>query len=81
MDEQEIRILVETPLHRIVGTLSLPDAGWRSRVTDYFNAADRDFFALTDAEISRVGGSGPTERHSYVAVSRAHIILALEATS
>jgi hypothetical protein len=75
MDEREERIIVETEHHRLVGTLKLPREGYRSRLTDYLNAGERDFIALTDVEITPANGGTP-ERRPYVALSRRHIVLA-----
>jgi hypothetical protein len=73
------RVVLETTRHRISGTLHLPRDGYRSRVTDFLNASDRDFLALTDAEVAPLDGSGPAERHAYVALARTQIVLAREA--
>jgi len=71
------RVFVETEARRIIGTLQLPNEGYRSRVTDFLNANDHGFIALTDAEIAPVhGGEGTT--HEFVAVSARHIVLLVE---
>lgn len=71
------RVLVETGARRIIGTLQLPNEGYRSRTTDFLNANDHGFIALTEAEVSPVHG-GDATRHEYVAVSARHIVLLVE---
>ncbi len=71
------RVFVETEARRIVGTLQLPNEGYRSRTTDFLNANDHGFIALTDAEVAPVHG-GEATRHEYVAVSARHIVLLVE---
>ena len=72
---------VETARHIVEGTLQLPTEGYRSRTTDYLNAHDRDFIALTDATITTADGSTPPEEHEYIAVSARHIMLVVELES
>ena len=45
------RVRIETQRHEIEGTLQLPNEGYRSRTTDFLNAHERDFLALTDVEV------------------------------
>lgn len=79
MNSRPLRILVETPRYRIVGTLVLPRDGYRSRLSDFLNSSDRDFISLTDVSMQALDDSGrPGEpvRHEFVTVSRQHIVLA-----
>jgi hypothetical protein len=71
------RVLVETDRYRIFGSLTLPREGYRSRMSDFLNSADRDFVSLTDVVMEAVGGDGSTSRHEYVAVARRHIVFAM----
>jgi len=79
MDQRGERIVLETDRHRVAGTLHLPADGYRSRLTDYLNAGERDFIALTDVEISSLEGSAPARSRPYVALARARIVLAMPA--
>jgi hypothetical protein len=79
MDTRDARVVIETTRHRIIGTLHLPRDGYRSRVTDFLNGTERDFVALTDVELTRLDGSEPVRRYSFVAVGRTQIVLAREA--
>ena len=71
------RVFVETASRRIIGTLQLPNEGYRSRTTDFLNANDHAFIALTDAEVSPVHG-GEATHHEFVAVSARHVVLLVE---
>ena len=72
------RVRIETQRHEIEGTLQLPNEGFRSRTTDFLNAHERDFLALTDAELTWLDGSRASERHEYLAIAVRHVVLVLE---
>jgi hypothetical protein len=72
------RVRIETQRHEIEGTLQLPNEGFRSRTTDFLNAHERDFLALTDAEIRWLDGTRPDERHEFLAVAVRQIVVVLE---
>jgi hypothetical protein len=72
------RVRLETQRHDVEGTLQLPNEGFRSRTTDFLNAHERDFLALTDAEIRWLDGSRPVERHEFLAVAVRQIVVVLE---
>ena len=78
MHYRRLRARLETERHVIVGTLQLPSEGYRSRMTDFLNSHDSDFLAVTDAELTWLGGDRPAETHDYVAVSVRHIVLVVE---
>ena len=71
------RVVIETVRHRITGEVTLARDGYRSRMSDFLNASERDFVSVTDAVVERVDGSGPSERLPFLAVSRHHIVLAV----
>lgn len=71
------RLRIETARHEIEGVLQLPTEGYRSRTTDYLNAHDSDFIALTDAVIRPLEGGEPEERE-FVAVNLRHAVLVVE---
>jgi hypothetical protein len=72
------RVRVETARHDIEGTLQLPNEGFRSRTTDFLNAHEAEFLALTDADVTWLdGGRGP-ERHDYIAVAARHVVMVVE---
>ena len=72
-EERRERIRLETPRHRIEGSLMLARDGYRSRVSDMLNASERDFLTLTDVTLTPLDG-GPGERHPFMAIARAHIV-------
>jgi hypothetical protein len=72
-EERRERIRVETTRHRIDGLLMLARDGYRSRVSDMLNASERDFLTLTDVTLQPLDG-GPSERHAFMAIARAHIV-------
>jgi hypothetical protein len=71
-------VLIETERHRITGELTLPRDGYRSRVSDFLNANERDFISLTGVTIESVAGDTPPTQHEFVTVSRRHIVLATQ---
>jgi hypothetical protein len=79
MEHRDERIIVETDRHRISGLVRLPVDGYRSRLTDYLNASEREFVALTDVEVTSLNGSTRVEQRDFVALSLRHIVLAMPA--
>ena len=79
MEHRDERIVVETPRYRLSGVLRLPRDGYRSRLTDYLNASEREFIALTDVEIESFDPGLPVERRAFVAVSLRHVVMAAPA--
>jgi hypothetical protein len=71
------RVYIETQRHRIAGLLTLPADGYRSRLSDFLNASERDFISLTDCVVELIGHDGPGTRHEFIAVSRNQIVLAM----
>lgn len=79
MDQREQRVAIETDRYRITGLLSTPRDGYRSRLTDYLNAAERDFLALTDVTLEPLDGSAQPLRYEFIALSLSHVVLAMPA--
>jgi hypothetical protein len=77
MQHRSERILIETDRYRIFGSLTLPRDGYRSRMSDFINSADRDFISLTDVVMEAVGGDGSVSKHEYIAVARSHIVFVM----
>lgn len=78
LDHRQERIRLETPRHRIEGSMTLARDGYRSRVSDVLNASERDFLTLTDVTLQPLSG-GAAERHSFLVLARAHIVFAVSA--
>jgi hypothetical protein len=66
------RICFETDRHLVVGDVTLPAEGYQARFSDAINRADVAFIQLTDVEMVPLG-SGPTEKHDFVVLAKAHI--------
>ena len=79
MEQRDERIIVETDRHRITGRLRLPADGYRSRLTDYLNASERLFLALTDVEVTNLDGPPRVEKRDFIALSLRHVVLAMPA--
>ncbi len=77
MEQREERIIVETGRYRLTGLLRLPKDGYRSRLTDYLNASERNFLPLTDVEIRPLDGDREPERRAFVALALNQIVLAM----
>jgi hypothetical protein len=75
METRTERIVLETDRHRIVGDVTLPREGYRSRLSDYLNRGDLDFIPIVNAELEPLNGDAP-ETRSFVAVARTHVQLA-----
>jgi hypothetical protein len=71
------RVYIETARHRITGRLTLPADGYRSRLSDFLNASERDFVSLTDVVLEIIGRDGPGTEHEFIAVARGHIVFAM----
>ena len=77
MQHRHERVYIETPRHRITGRLTLPAGGYRSRLSDFLNATERDFVSLTDVVVEIIGREGGGTEHDFIAVSRRHIVFAI----
>ena len=76
METRVERVVLETDRHRIVGDLTLPREGYRSRLSDFLNRGELDFIPLVNAELSELNGRGSTERRPFMVVARTHVHLA-----
>jgi len=75
MDLREEQVVLETGRYRIVGTLTLPREGYRSRLSDYVNQRDREFFAVSEATITALDDTESTRKASFIMVARRHVTL------
>jgi hypothetical protein len=75
MDLREEQVVLETDRYRIVGTLTLPREGYRSRLSDYVNQRDREFFAVSDVVITALDDTESTRRAGFIMVARRHVTL------
>lgn len=77
MDTRVQRVVIETTRFRIVGDVTLPTEGFRTRLSDVLNRQDTGFISLVNVELSPTGG-GDTESQPFVAVARNQIEIAYE---
>lgn len=75
MDHRLEKVIVETDRYRIEGNLTLPREGYRSRLSDYVNQRDRDFFAFSEATLTPLDGDGDPTQVPFVMVARSHVVL------
>ena len=75
MDHRLEKVIVETDRYRIEGNLTLPREGYRSRLSDYVNQRDRDFFAFQDATLTPLSGEGEAHSAPFLMVARRHVVL------
>ena len=77
MEHRSERVIIETLRHRIVGDVTLPAGGYRSRLSDFLNSEGRQFVAITDCTVQTLG-EDQTYRRNFIAVGREHIVLAMQ---
>jgi hypothetical protein len=75
VDLREEQVVLETDRYRITGALTLPQEGYRSRLSDYVNQRDREFFAVSDATITSLDDTESTRKAAFIMVARRHVTL------
>ena len=75
MDLREEEVVVETDRYRISGKLTLPAEGYRSRLSDYVNQRDREFFSIQDATLTSLDRPENVQQMPFLMVARRHIRL------
>lgn len=77
MDNRVERIAFETDRYLIVGDLTLPREGYRSRLSDFLNRGELDFIPLVNVELQTLGSHSVTpEKRQFAVVARSQIRLA-----
>ncbi|MGP8153670.1 MAG: hypothetical protein ACLQBQ_05940 [Smithella sp.] len=74
------RVVVETDRYRVEGDITLPQEGYRSRLSDYLNRQDQEFFILVNAELNSLDGSGRDWNAPILILARRHIRLVVPAS-
>ncbi|PKN53057.1 MAG: hypothetical protein CVU55_03710 [Deltaproteobacteria bacterium HGW-Deltaproteobacteria-13] len=69
------RVVVETDRYRVEGNITLPQEGYRSRLSDYLNRQDQEFLILVNAELNALDGSGRDWSTPVLMLARRHIRL------
>ena len=75
MENRIERVVLETDRHRIVGDLTMPREGHRSRLSDFLNTGNLEFIPLVNVEIQLLDGS-EAEQRSFITVARSGVRLA-----
>lgn len=73
VDLRHEEVIVETDRYRISGSLTLPREGYRSRLSDYVNQRDREFFSIQDATLIALDDPSHVQQVKFVMVARQHI--------
>ena len=71
---------METDRYRVEGTPHSPREGYRSRLSDYVNRRDHDFFTIVDAELRAIDGSGRDWQAPVLMLARSQIRLIVPAS-
>jgi uncharacterized protein DUF6812 len=74
------RVVLETDRYRVEGDLTMPREGYRSRLSDHINRRDLEFFAIQDAKLTAIDGSGSEWQAPVVLLARRHIRLIVPAS-
>jgi hypothetical protein len=64
----------------VEGDLTMPREGYRSRLSDHINRRDLEFFAIQDAKLTAIDGSGSEWQAPVVLLARRHIRLIVPAS-
>ena len=75
MDQRREPIFLETDRYRIEGKLTLPREGFRSRLSDYVNQGDREFFPIVDATVTVLDAVAPVQKIGFALVARRQVTL------
>src|SRR5438874_13221014 len=73
LDLRHEDIVLETDRYRIEGKLTLPREGYRSRLSEYVNQRDREFFAINDATVTALDAPTTTRQASLPLAAGAHV--------
>ena len=77
MDQRREPVFLETDRYRVEGKLTLPREGFRSRLSDYVNQGERDFFSIEDAAVTPLDGSREAQQVGFMLVARRHVRLVM----
>ena len=80
MDTRVQRVVLETTRFRIIGDVTLPTEGFRTRLSDVLNRQDTGYIPLVDVELTPADG-GETQKLAFAAVARNRIEIAFELDS
>lgn len=69
------RVVIETDRYRVEGDITLPQEGYRSRLSDYLNRKEQEFIILVNVELLSLDGSGRDWQTPVLMLARQHIRL------
>ena len=71
------RAVFETDRHRVIGDVTLPQAGYQRRFSDLLNRTEFEFIPLTNVEVT-FHGDGSTVERPFLAINKRHVRLCYE---
>jgi len=71
------RAVFETDRHRVVGDVTLPQAGYQRRFSDLLNRTEFEFIPLTNVEVS-FHGEHTTITRPFLALNKRHVRVCYE---
>lgn len=77
METRVQRVVLETTRFRVVGDVTLPTEGFRTRLSDVLNRQDTGYIPLVDVELTPIDGGEP-QKLPFAAVARNRIEIAFE---
>ena len=69
--------MFETDRHRVVGDVTLPQAGYQRRFSDLLNRTEFEFIPLTNVEVS-FHGEPTTITRPFLALNKRHVRVCYE---
>jgi len=75
VDLRREKVVVETDRYRVEGDMTLPAEGYRSRLSDYVNQGDREFFPIVDATVTVLDAVAPVQKIGFALVARRQVTL------
>ena len=69
------RVQFETDRHLIVGNVTLPPGGYKSRLSDSLNRPDISFIPIVDVEITSIE-DGESKRRDFIVIGKNQIRIA-----
>ena len=74
VDLRHEKVTIETDRYRIEGNLTLPREGYRSRLSDFVNQRDREFFSISDATVSTLDAPPDySQEVPFIMIARQHV--------
>lgn len=75
------KVVIETDRYRVEGSITLPQEGYRSGLSDYLNRRDQEFIIVENAELNALDGSGRDWSTPFLMLARKYICLVVSANN